>query len=43
MALLIYGPFERLSQHNTNTYLDALAEDHQELAEADAPVLGEQR
>ncbi len=43
MALLIYGPFDRLGQHNANTYLDALADDHQELAEADVPVVGEPR
>jgi len=43
MGLLIYGSFDRFSQHNANTYLDALADDHLELAEADIPSAGDHR
>ncbi len=43
MGLLLYGPFDRFNQHNANTYLDALADDHQELAAADIPTMGDHR
>jgi len=43
MALLIYGPFERnrLSSHDTKTYVEALVDDHQEVAELDVPATGD--
>ena len=41
MGLLIYGPFEHKAQKDAKTYLEALADDHQEVAEIDVPATGD--
>ena len=43
MAVMIYHPFERSASHNTNTYLEALADDHLELGDWDVSSPGDRQ